>query len=119
MESKKIFQKIRKVYPDSLEVALKYYAVLFVLNGIKLPPRQVQLIAFTAVKGSISAGGAREEFVKRFKSSIATVNNNIAILQEEGYLVKNAGKITVNPRIVLDFESPLSLQLNLSYATNW
>jgi hypothetical protein len=123
-QSYPITQKIRKTYPSPLEVALIYYQMVAIMNGIHLTTRQLQLVAFTAVKGSISAGGAREEFIKMFKSSRATVNNMISDLQKDEMhrlLVKSggrAGKITVNPRILLDFSKPLEVQINLTHAAS-
>lgn len=115
-----VTQKIRKSYPDRLDVAVKYYGVISLLNNIHLTKREVELVAFTAVKGSISAGGAREEFVRRFNSSKSTVNNMIADLQKDvegerpALLVKNGSRITVIPRLQVDFQAPLHLNIHLS-----
>ena len=113
-----ITQKLRKGYGTDLEVAMHYYGLISVLNDIHLTTRELQLLAFTAIKGCISSGGAREEFVRKFHSSKGTVNNMIADLQKlekKHVLVKSpGGKITVNPKIVLDFSSPITLHINLS-----
>jgi hypothetical protein len=37
--------------------------ILSAVNGLKLTEREIQLIAFTAVKGNISYGSIREEFL--------------------------------------------------------
>lgn len=113
METPKIAQTIRKVLPSPIEVAQRYFSLIGLLNGIHITNRQAQLLAFTAIRGSISAGGAREEFVRQFSSSINTVNNMVAELQTKGLLVKTSGRITVHPKLQLDFTRPLTLQLNL------
>jgi hypothetical protein len=41
----------------------------------------------------------------------------VSDLQEIGLLVKNAGKISVNPRLLLDFTNILTVQITI-YAPN-
>lgn len=112
-ESNPIVQKIRKTYDSPLTVAMTYYGMISTLNNLKLTKREVELLAFTATRGGVVNGGTRAEFVARFKSSKATVNNMVSDLQEIGLLVKNSGKISVNPRLLLDFSQPLTIQIQL------
>jgi len=106
-------QKIRKSYPSPLQVAIKYYGVLSVLNDIQLTGREIQLMAYTAVRGTLSSGGAKEGFIQHFHSSQASVGNMIHKLKKKGLLIKVEGRVVVNPQISLNFNNNLILQLNM------
>lgn len=101
----KIVQQIKKVFPTQMEVAIKYYTILSVLNNLSLSEREVQLIAFTAIKGNISTGGKKEEFIKMFNSSRGTIGNMMAKLGRMGMFTKIGGKICVHPSLILDFNN--------------
>jgi hypothetical protein len=115
-QSNPIEQKIRKTYESSLEVAMKYYGLISILNGLKLTKREIELLGFMATRGGILNGGTRADFVTRFKSSKATVNNLVSDLQEIGLLIKNGGKISVNPQLLLSFSQPLTIEISLHAA---
>lgn len=112
--TKIIAQKLRKSYPIAVEVGIKYYSILSAINNLELTNREIQLIAFTAVRGTISSGGARESFLQMFGSTKGFLSNMIGRLVKRSLLVKKDGRISVNPIILLDFECPLVLQINLS-----
>jgi uncharacterized protein YkwD len=80
-----------------------------------LTERELQLTAFTAVKGNISYSNNREEFCKKYKSSAPTINNMISKLKKIGVLVKDGSKVKVNPMITLNFENNIVLQVNVSH----
>lgn len=103
MEDKVVVQKIRKEYGTKMEIALKYYHIISILNNLALTERQIELIAHTAVRGNISSATSKDEFIRIYGSSRPTINNMISKLAKMGLLVKNAGKITVNQLIKLDF----------------
>lgn len=108
-----IVQKLRTQLTDSFGVAEKYYSLLSAVNNLGLTPREIQLIAFTAIKGNISYANNREEFCKKYGSSEATIYNIISKLKKIGVLVKDGNKVKVNPVIALDFESQLYLEVKL------
>ena len=114
VQKKTIIQKLRKEERTPLAIAQRYYAILSAVNDLKLTERELQLIAFTAIKGNISYSTNREEFCKLYRSSSPTINNIISKLKKVGILIKDAGKIKVNPRILLDFEKDIILQTKLS-----
>lgn len=111
-----VVQKIEKGYGSSLEVAIKYFKILLVLNNIHLKPKELQLLAYTAIKGNISSGGAKEGFIKEFNSSKASIGNMIGTLYKEKLLIKEGGRIRVQPFLVLDFNNQIVLQLTLNGA---
>ena len=107
-------QKLAKGTEDSLHLAQKYYALISALNNLSLTEREVQLIAYTAVKGSISFARVREEFCTLYNSSFPTINNMVSKLKKSFILVKHGKQIVVNPVIALDFSKPLVLQITLT-----
>lgn len=113
-EKKTIVQKLRKEEKDALAVARRYYSILSAVNDLRLTERELQLVAFTAIKGNISYSTNREEFCKLYSSSSPTINNIISKLKKMGILVKDASKIKVNPRILLNFENEIVLETKLS-----
>lgn len=113
-EKKTIIQRIRKSEKDSMEVAKRYYSLLSSINDLKLTEREIQLIAFTAIRGNISYSSNREEFCTMYNSSSPTVNNIISKLKKLQVLIKDSGKIKVNPKILLNFENDIVLQISLT-----
>ena len=108
-----IVQKLRTQLTDSFGVAEKYYSLLSAVNNLGLTPREIQLIAFTAIKGNISYANIRAEFCEKYKSSPPTINNMISKLKKIGVFVKDGTKVKVNPIIVLNFDKDITLQINV------
>lgn len=110
---KVIVQKIRREVASDVEKAIKYYSVLLALNQVKLPQKQLYLLAFTAARGSITSPWARKEFVGMFDSSLASLENMKQELVKAGFLVQTDMKYRVNPKIAMDFSKDIQLQINL------
>lgn len=109
-----IVQKIKKTLPQ-MDVAMSYYSIICTINKIHITNRQLQLLAFTAIKGSITNPAARKEFCELFSTSQATINNMIGELKEMRLLTKLDGKIKVTPALQLDFTEPITMQITLLY----
>ena len=110
-----IVQKFKKVENDSFSLAERYYTLLSAVNSLGLTEREIQLIAFTAIKGNISYANIREEFCKKYNSSSATINNIISKLKKLNVLVKDGGKVKVNNVIVLDFTKDITLEIKMTH----
>jgi predicted HTH transcriptional regulator len=113
MSKPTIVQKLKKSEKDVYSSAQRYYAVLSAVNDLRLTERELQLVAFTAVKGNISYKYIREEFCQMYKSSAPTINNIISKLKKMGVLVKDGSKTKVNPVITLNFENDVVLEIKL------
>ena len=115
MESTKkiIVQKLRIEHEDIHVLAEKYYAILSAINDLKLTQREIQLIAFTAIKGNLSYKHFREEFCIKHDTTNPTINNIISKLKKVGVLVKEGTKVKVNPAIVLKFDNDITLEIKL------
>lgn len=111
-------QKLSKDSSNRLELAQKYYSLISALNSLNLTEREIQLIAFSAVRGSISFATVREEFCDLYQSSFPTINNMVSKLKKSFVLIKQGKQIVVNPRIALDFSKPLILQITLTLNAN-
>lgn len=108
-----IIQKIEKKCVSDITKAIRYYTVLFSLNDIYPSSKQVELLAFTAVRGTITSPTARKEFIDIFDSSSASLENIKCKLVKRGWLVKIEGKIRVNQMLALDFSRDLVIQIKL------
>jgi hypothetical protein len=96
-------------------MAEKYYSVLSTINNLKLTQREVQLVAFTAIRGNISYSSIREDFCKKYNSTSPTINNIISKLKRIGVFVKDGSKIKVNPVIILNFSNDITLEVKMEH----
>jgi hypothetical protein len=113
-----IVQQLEKGCKDNIQVAERYYNILSAINNLCLTDREIQLVAFTAVRGSITYTSVREEFCTKYGSSFPTINNIVAKLKKSKIFVKSGKYIVVNPMIALDFSKPLMLQITLTINEN-
>ena len=111
MESR-IVQRL-KVGGDRFVLSERYYSILSAVNDLRLTQREVQLLAFTAVKGSMSFANVRDEFCKRYSTTGPTINNMVSKMKRIGLLTKMKGKIRVNPLVQLDFSKDVILQIRM------
>ena len=108
-----ILQKLKKVEMDSYLLAERYYTILSAVNDLKLTPREIQLVAFTAIRGNISYANNRKDFCEKHKTTNQSINNIISKLKKLKVLIKDGGKVKVNPQIVLNFDNDITLELKL------
>jgi hypothetical protein len=110
-----IVQQLQSAQEDEYGVAEKYYAILSAINNLHLTKREIELIAFTSVKGSISYANHRTEFCEKYNTTTATINNIVSKLKKVSVFIKEDGKIHVNPIIVVDFKKNLNLVIKLTH----
>jgi hypothetical protein len=115
MEAKPIVQRLKTSVEDVIPMAEKYYRILSAVNNLKLTNREIQLIAFAAIKGNISYANIRKEFCEMYNSTSPAINNIISKLKKMGIFVKDGTKVKVNPIILLNFEKDLVLQITLTH----
>jgi molybdenum cofactor biosynthesis enzyme MoaA len=114
--SKKIIvQKYLRKIEDNYAMAEKYYSVLSTVNGLKLTQREIQLVAFTAIRGNISYSSIREDFCTKYNSTNPTINNIISKLKRIGVFIKDGSKIKVNPVIILNFSNDIMLEIKMEH----
>jgi DNA-binding MarR family transcriptional regulator len=110
---KVILQKLKKQETDSYLLAERYYTILSAVNDLKLTQREIQLIAFTAIRGNISYANIRKDFCEKHGTTNPSINNIISRLKKMGILIKDGTKVKVNPRILLNFEHDVILEIRL------
>lgn len=110
---KVILQRLKKVEQDDYLLAERYYIILSAVNDLKLTTREIQLIAFTAIRGNISYANIRKDFCERYGTTNASINNIISKLKKMGILIKDGTKVKVNPRILLNFENDITLEIRV------
>ena len=115
MEAKPIVQRLKTSIEGSVTMAEKYYKILSAVNELKLTKREIQLIAFAAIKGNISYANIRKEFCETYDSTSPAINNIISKLKKMGIFVKDGTKVKVNPIILLNFEKDIVLQITLTH----
>ena len=108
-----IVQRLKTSVSDNYALAEKYYRLLSAVNDLKLTNREVQLIAFTAIKGNISYANIRKEFCDKYDSTPPAINNIISKLKKMKVFVKDGTKVKVNPVILLNFEKDIVLQITI------
>jgi hypothetical protein len=108
-----IVQRLKTSVKGEIAMAEKYYKLLSDVNELKLTKREIQLTAFTAIKGNISYANIRKEFCENYNSTPAAINNIISRLKKLGVFVKDGTKVKVNPIILLNFEKNIVLQITL------
>lgn len=108
-----ILQRMKKAEADSFLLAQRYYSILSSVNNLQLTKREIELIAFTAVRGNMSYANIRQEFCEKYGTTGPTINNIISKLKKMGILVKDGSKVKVNPVIVLDFAKDITLEIKL------
>lgn len=113
MEPTVTLQRLRKVVPTDIQLAEKYYSILSAVNSLHLTQREIQLIAFTSIKGNITYANVREEFCKLHNTTSPTINNIISKLKKVGIFIKEGGKVKINPMIVIDFKKDVTLGITL------
>ena len=113
MEPTVTLQRLRKVVPTDIQLAEKYYSILSAVNSLNLTQREIQLIAFTSIKGNITYANVREEFCKLHNTTSPTINNIISKLKKIGIFIKEGGKVKINPMIVIDFKKDVTLNIKL------
>lgn len=112
---KVVIQKIKNTSGDVYTLAERYYGIMSVINDLKLTQREIQLVAFTAIKGNMSYTNFREEFCNIHETTPPTINNIISRLKKLGVLIKIDGKVKVNPIILLDFGLDVILEIKLEH----
>jgi len=113
--TKGILQRLKRKEESDILIAEKYYTILSAVNNLHLTTREIQLVAFTAIKGNISYANIRQEFCENYKTTSPTINNIISKLKKIGVLVKDGSKVKVNNMIVLDFTKDLTLEIKLTH----
>lgn len=116
-----IVQKINTKTENPYDLAFKYFSILSIVNDfeikgepVELVKRDVQLIAY-AIDQKKDVSEIKIEFVKKFGTSMATVGNIISKLYKLNVLKKNKRVVSINPKLLFDFEQELALAISFKW----
>ena len=108
-----ITQKLRRRLPDEFGIAVAYFSLISSLNSLALTERELQLMAFTAVRGNMSLGNVKTEFCERFSTTFPTISNIVYKLKKQGLLIKEDGRVKVNKMFPSNFKDGITLNVIL------
>jgi hypothetical protein len=113
LEKQILVKTIKRSYKDTIEAGIMWFKFITALSNIKVSNRELELLAFINYRGTISSVSAKEEFCKMFDSSVGTISNMAARLLKPDMklLVKEKGKIRVNPELRVDFKNDLIVRM--------
>jgi hypothetical protein len=100
-----------KVFTDKIKAGVTWFRFISSINDINLTNRELQLLSFINLRGTISSLQAKEEFCKMFETSTGTVSNMTAKLLRQKVLIKEKSKIRINPFLRLDLDKDLVVRL--------
>ncbi len=106
-------QKMNATDLQPVDRAIKYFTILSAMYDLNLTKRQICLLGFTAIRGTITPLAAKKDFTEKFKSPVHSINNMISELSEKGLLVKENGMQRLHPKIKIDFNLDLVLEISL------
>ena len=107
-----IVQRLKVPVSGVYAVAEKYYSILSAINSLQLTQRDIQLMAFVAVKGGMDFS-VKEEFCREYDTTGPTVNNIVYKLKKVNMLVKSGSVVKVNPKIALNFNDEIRLDIRM------
>jgi len=115
-----IRQDISQECSSEFDCAKRYYSMLFAIKGWHLSPKELDLISFSAVHGTLSTPPLRDEFLQTFNVKENYLNMILPKLRKQGFLVKGEDKkLRVNPKILhpsLSFKEDILLIIKLNNA---
>lgn len=107
-----VAQKIVKAFTP-MEKAIAYFRIISALNDLHLSDREVQLLAFMAVRGTISNPAAREDFCKMYSTTKATVGNLLSRLRRAKLIFSEGKRVKLLPALSQDFTQEMILHIKL------
>jgi DNA-binding MarR family transcriptional regulator len=108
-----IVQRLKCDFEDAYKKAERYYSILSAINSLSLTQREIQLLAFTVVRGNMSYGNVKKEFCEKYNTTFPTISNIVSKLKRMKMIVKENGRIKVNPKISLNFNEDVTLMIKL------
>jgi hypothetical protein len=96
---------------EAFSIAKRFYSIICILNNIKITNKELELLAFCAVEGTISTPPVKERFIEQFKSTPGNIHNISSKLQRLNLFQKIKGKIRVNPALQIDFKEGVGMKI--------
>ena len=100
---------------DRIAVAFKYYSIISIISDLQLTNKQIQMLAFTCVRGTITPPSARTEFIEMFHTTRDSMENIKSQLIKKKLIIKMEEMYRVDPLIAPDFSSGIFLKIFLNH----
>jgi hypothetical protein len=114
MSEKRItYQKIRSTCKDKAVMSERYYKTVFILNGIGVTEREVQLLSYLSLHGGLLSKSIKLDFCNIYGSTLATANNIVSRLRKLGILTKEGKEVRINSLLRLDFSEGIELSVKM------
>ena len=110
-----IVQNVRYPVKDAYSSAEMYFSLMSVVNHLALTSREIGLISYMAVNGSVLTKEVRDTFCQEHNSTVATVNNITCRLKKLHLLEKENNKLRITPVLSVNFGMNVSLNVRMMY----
>lgn len=105
--------RVKKEYNEDVDLAVKFYNIISVLNDFKWSLMECRIMAYTAMKGDISSGGRVKSFCNVFKTTAGSLSNSVSVLFKQRFLIKLDGKTKVNDGLYFNVNTDIIFQLKM------
>lgn len=111
-----VTQRLGKREQSEIGFAIRYFTIISAITGLRLTQKQIELLAFILLRGTITPLSARKEFISMFSSSKGTIENLKLSLVKKGMVIKVDGKYRLNPVFIIDSSRGAALlQIKIEY----
>lgn len=110
---------IKKTFDSYIKASITWFKFISAINNIKLTSREIELLAYINYRGTISSLSSKQEFCMLFGSSQATISNMVSKkLLPKKLVIKDKGRIKINPALFVDFSKELVVRLFMDVNIN-
>lgn len=94
---------IKKEYADELHCGERVVSAILALSGIHVTQRELELLTYLSIKGSVSSVNHRNDFLSKYKTTENSMNNALGSLKRKGLIEKLDGKVKSKLRLPQEF----------------
>jgi len=108
---------IGKIYKDEFKLAIVYYGIISAYGDLNLTPKELQVLAYVAIRGTITGTKKKREFIRLFGGTIPSIGNMICNLKQKGLLIRKGPYVMINPAVAMKPED-IEININLKLENN-
>lgn len=102
--------RLGRTFPRKVDLVFSYYSFLFALNGMSIPRKELEVLAYTSVYGT----SARNRILEELDISRASYYNYVSALGKRGLLVRQGNLLRLHPSLKISLDKmPLLVGLTL------
>lgn len=103
---------LQKDIRNEFELAKTFFGIISVVNNLELTNRDLQVLAYVAIRGTITGTKRKREFIRLFGSSLASISNTVFKLKTKHFLLRKGTKVVLNPQLAMKIEN-INININL------